>query len=94
MDWTSLLLIGSMGLGLVFEFNFDGGVETDVNDEADMMETDEHAASMMSFEEDIDAEIDIWDTPIIDYGPINPEVAVLPWGDPEVDTEVFGDMAA
>ena len=84
MDWASLLTFATVGVGLAVDFSSSG--ET----------TDEYADSETVADEFMMSDLDVDTDPLTDgmdfqyaiaeFGPdIDPDLAILPWGDDEID---------
>lgn len=89
MDWGSLLTFATLGVGAAVDFT-SGGKDADVSAEDDHLHDedgfDDVATSPLDpLFDDVADEDDGYYAVAEFYPTIDPQTAILPWGDPEVD---------
>ena len=84
MDWASILTFATVGVGLAVDFSSN---DSDVEDYADnSTELDDFMAPELAVDTDPLIDTDDFSYAIAEFSPeIDPDTAVLPWGDDEID---------
>lgn len=89
LDWASLLTVATAGVGMLFDFS-SGSSET--HDDSLTEDIEDDAVTEMSMEPFIDDTDEEDFYAVADFYPtIDPEEAILPWGDHDADAHMEDD---